>query len=70
MNMDMNIIMYTNTNTTYDTISDTISDTIYGIVYGYNIIYIWIPNIGVVLDTNTRYGKSTCPILFVNKLGS
>jgi len=31
---------------------------------------IWILDTGIVSDTDMGYGKSTCPILFVNQLGS
>jgi len=54
MNTDMNIILYMNTNIYMDMDTDTI----------------WILGTGIVYDTNIGYGKSTCPILSVNQLGS
>jgi len=59
------------------TVSDTILDTV--IVYGYNMgcdysicVWYWIrlQYTDIVSDTNMGYRKSTCPILFVNQLGS
>jgi len=50
--------------TVLDTIPDmgTISDM--NTIYGFNTGYIWILDTGRILG----YGKSTCPILFVNHL--
>jgi len=31
---------------------------------------IWIPGMDTISNIDMGYGKSTCPILFVNQLGS
>jgi len=52
------------TNTILGIVSDTISDT--GIVPDMDTI----SNTGTISDTDIGYGKSICPILFVNQFGS